>query len=181
MNFSLNVKKYSEQYRSLAQNFDSGNSHLNHFLQHLESLDSSIGTTYVLLSDNDDSIIGFYNIGMGNLDIIECGVRIKMGGAVHINGFALDINYHGLVQETLENDITINLSDFLLIDCINRIKEIRQNNIGFAFITLSATKEGYSLYKRNGFEELEDDMKFSFNIDEKECIPMYYSMDFVEI
>ncbi len=41
-------------------------------------------------------------------------------------------------------------------------------------------EEGYNLYKRNGFEELEEDMKIAKNDGEKTCIPMYLPLDLEE-
>ena len=58
---------------------------------------------------------------------------------------------------------------------------IRENIIGFSFITLGASMEGYSLYKRNAFEILEDDMSFSVEEAEKDCILMYLPLDYEEL
>lgn len=44
---------------------------------------------------------------------------------------------------------------------------------GAAFVTLSSTKEGYHLYTRNGFEELEDDMCFTMKRSDHDCIRLY--------
>ena len=41
--------------------------------------------------------------------------------------------------------------------------------------------EGYSLYKRNAFEILEDDMSFSVEEAEKDCILMYLPLDYEEL
>ena len=46
------------------------------------------------------------------------------------------------------------------------------------FVTLNSTKEGYSLYLRNGFENLEEDMHFTADESETECTPMYLCIDF---
>ncbi|WP_330637123.1 hypothetical protein, partial [Faecalicatena fissicatena] len=74
--------------------------------------------------------------------------------------------------------LKINLSDILLDDCMSRIEEIRRNHLGFMFVTLNSTKEGYSLYLRNGFENLEEDMHFTADESETECTPMYLCIDF---
>jgi len=177
MNWSLNVKSFSKRYQAFADKFDCGNFILNAFLRGTESLDCDYGKTFVLLTDDDSAIIGFYNIGMSSLDSLDAGVRVKIGGAVHINGFALDSKYQRAVQEILPDGTSINLSDFLLIDCIERIMDIRQSYVGCAFITLCATERGYHLYKRNGFIDLDEDLRFSFDPAEKKCIPMYYPID----
>ena len=69
-------------------------------------------------------------------------------------------------------------SDALLADCLNRITDIRENELGFAFVTLSSTDEGLYLYERNGFYPLEEDMKISKNPGEKTCSPMYLPIDY---
>ena len=71
----------------------------------------------------------------------------------------------------------VNLSDLLLDDCLEKIENMRRECVGFAFVTLNSTKEGYSLYLRNGFENLEEDMNFAIEDSDQECIPMYYIMD----
>ena len=48
-----------------------------------------------------------------------------------------------------------------------KVYELRAEYIGFSFVTLAATDEGYSLYKRNYFEDLEEGLHFSFKDDEK--------------
>lgn len=176
-NSGLNVKPYSRFYQGLARNFYSGNTYLDNFLRESVSLEASYGKTYVLLSDNEDCIVGYYNICAGSLDSFNGSVREKMGGAVHINVFALDMKYHGLVQAVTENGVSINLSDFLLADCVERIKEIREQYIGCSFITLCATKEGLSLYKRYGFFPLEEDMVLTIGTEEVKCTSMYYPID----
>lgn len=49
----------------------------------------------------------------------------------------------------------------LLTDCMQRIEDIRRDHLGFTFVILSSTREGYHLYLLNGFEKLDDDMNFS--------------------
>ena len=69
------------------------------------------------------------------------------------------------------------LSDFLLDHCLETIEMLRNDYIGFSFVTLNSTREGYSLYTRNGFEELDEDMHFSIYESDIECIPMYLALD----
>ena len=61
---------------------------------------------------------------------------------------------------------------------MNKVYLLREKYIGFSFVTLAATEEGYSLYKRNLFEDLDADLHFSFKDDEKGCKPMYLALDF---
>lgn len=173
----LNVVKYTEAQQQLAASFCSGNPYLDRFLRGRDALDDSLGKTFVFLSQDNSTIIGYYNIGTGYIEMVEDGTAQKLGGSVHINCFALDEKYHGLLQQKTEEGDTINLSDVLLDDCIQYIEALRQEYIGFAFVTLSSTQEGYHLYKRNGFEELEDDMNFSVEASDIQCIPMYLALD----
>lgn len=67
--------------------------------------------------------------------------------------------------------------DQLFADFMQKVFILREEYIGFSFVTLAATDEGYSLYKRNYFEDLEEDFHFSFKDDEKGCRPMYLALD----
>lgn len=125
------------------------------------------GKTYVMISDN--KIIGYYNISTG---CIEDFSGIRTGGSVYINCLAVDRNYQ---KKKIKS--TAYYSDILLADCLNRIENIRENALGFSFVTLSSTNEGYHLYDRNGFSPLEEDMKIAKNIGENTCIPMYFAVD----
>lgn len=70
----------------------------------------------------------------------------------------------------------IKFSDRLFTDFMNKVYELREKYIGFSFVTLAATDEGYSLYKRNYFDDLDADLHFSFKDDEKGCKPMYLAL-----
>lgn len=176
-NSKINVVEYEASLKRLTMNFNSGNHYLDNFIKYDYAINKNIGKTFVFLDNDNDSIIGYYNIEAGDLEYYDSGIRKKMGGAVHINFFALDENYHGILLDRTENGSIVNLSDVLLIECIERINKIRNNHIGFGFITLNSTKEGLSLYERNGFELLEEDMSFSMDDSETDCVPMYYLMD----
>ena len=132
---------------------------------------------------DDVVIIGYYNISTGTLDQrVEYGngenTHIKIGGAIHINGFALDDHFRGVEIPNVRDGLKYTIADMLLEDCIERILEIRESNVGFEFITLCSTKEGYSLYKRNEFEDLDEDLSFSVTETEKECKFMYLPIDY---
>lgn len=73
--------------------------------------------------------------------------------------------------------LDIRISDQLFHDFMQKVFALREKYIGFSFVTLAATQEGYSLYKRNYFEELDAELHFSFKDDEKGCIPMYLALD----
>ena len=69
----LSVKegKYTFQYRDLEKNFNCGNIIIDDFLGSGDALDKNQGITYILLSDQKDFIIGYYNMEVGRFDQIE--------------------------------------------------------------------------------------------------------------
>ena len=69
----------------------------------------------------------------------------------------------------------------MLGDCLARINRIRRDNLGFMFVTLSSSKDGFDLYhNRFGFELFADveDMSF-YDADEDSTggIKMYLPLD----
>ena len=174
---TLNVVPYSSELQQLAENFTSGNDYLDRFLRNTISLDPGYGKTYVWLSNDAQTILGYYNIGTGSVDEEQAGIRLKLGGAVTINCFALDQDFHGQTKGYTADGNKINLSDMLLLDCLEQIEILRQEYIGFSFVTLCATAEGYSLYKRNGFDDLDNSLHFSIEDEPTRGVKMYYAMD----
>ena len=173
----INVVLYDASYQKLASSFHSGNDYLDQFLRNPLSLNDSFGKTYILLQENQKKIVGYYNLGVGYIEQTAYGITHRIGGSVHINCFALDREYQGTVQEYLKDGTVVHTSDILLMECLERIRQIRRKHLGFSFVTLSSTKAGYYLYQRNGFENLEEDMNFSIEESEDGCIPMYYAID----
>ena len=172
---NLNVRKLDNGIQNLAHKFHCGNSFMDSFLRSSQALDDGFGKTYVWLEDDDKAIIGFYNISVGSIDQQDGDSWYKIGGAVHINEFAMDQKYQGVPVDVNQD---INLSDLLLKDCIDRIVYVRDSFIGFSFITLQSTPAGKSLYKRNDFEEVEEDMKVSqMQESEIDCTTMYLALD----
>ena len=152
--------------------FNCGNVSIDRFIRSSEALDPGYGKTFVWLSYDESEIIGFYNITTGSVDSLnEENTNYKVGGAIHINQFALSEEYQGQ-----EFDKSIKASDFLLAECLDRIYSIRKN-VGFSFITLQSTERGFSLYKRNDFEEIEEDMQIVQTEHEIKCTPMYLALD----
>ena len=165
------TEKFTEELKlKLSDCFDCGNPALTAFLKSYEALDDFFGKTYVMVDIENQRIIGYYNISTGHIED-ETGVR--MGGTVYINCLAIDKQYQ---KRKIESGFYY--SDVLLGDCFKRINDLRDECIGFGFVTLSSTDEGYNLYTRNGFCELENDMKMAKNTGEDTCIPMYLPLDY---
>lgn len=177
MKTKTNIIPYNKKLISLSSSFTSGNSYLDNFLKTNIALDDSFGKTFVWLNSSNTTILGYYNLGLGYIEQNDFGIISKIGGSVHINCFAMDTNYHNKLQAYTEDGVKINLSDIMLYDCIDKAIQIRKEYAGFSFITLSSTKEGYSLYLRNGFMDLDEDMSFSTEKSDIECTPMYLPMD----
>lgn len=172
----MNVQVLTKEiHDSVAQDFSCGNIRLDNFLKGAESLDAGIGRTYVYLSDSNDAVIGYYNLTTGVIADAE-PPHMKIGGSIHINCFALDSRYQSVFHDNDENGKDIKLSDILFMQCIDSIFGLRKR-VGFAFITLIATKQGYNLYKRADFSNIEEDMVVVEDWMEEEGIPMYYAMD----
>lgn len=156
----------------LAPSFDCGNAFINVFLKGTEALDHGLGATYIFLSDDADSILGFFNIGVNCIRQIEEQQTVFMGGSVHINEFAIHKDLQGKAIE----GTGIRFSEYLFQQCINVIMELR-NKVGFSFITLAANTAGERLYKRMGFEFLDEDMAFDRASSEISCVNMYRGID----
>lgn len=165
------------ELKSLVKDFDSGNFYLDQFLKSEKAMDDSLGKTYVFLTDVGDKVIGYYNIGMGSVEQIKGTYRKKLGGAVHINCFAIDKAYQDQIAFIDTEVGKIHLSDLLLHDCMKRIMVLRSHCIGMAFVTLNSTEEGKWLYRRNEYEYLDEDLDFSKEENDVQCTQMYLPLD----
>lgn len=150
--------------------FYSGNSSIDNFINSTECLDVGIGATYVFL-DSNDAIIAYFNIATGSI-LDPSNPSLKLGGSVHINKFGLDKKYQGMYL----NETKTKLSDLILYQCLKYIIRLR-DYVGFAFITLCSTEEGVHLYRRAGFEFVDEDMSVAHDFTEKGCYEMYLALD----
>ena len=64
-NNSIDVVLFDATLKNLASSFHSGNDYLDQFLRNSDALSDGYGKTYVILSSDKTSIIGYYNIGVG--------------------------------------------------------------------------------------------------------------------
>lgn len=176
MKINVKTEIYTKELLSLADTFYSGNNFLDQFIKSTDALDDGIGKTFVWINDERTEIIGYYNMGVGYIDMYNGDEKYKVGGSIHLNFFALDQKYRGIISSHDHGQV-LKISDFLLSDFMNKVFYLRNNYIGFSFVTLAATKEGRSLYERHYFEELDTDLHFSFKDDERGCIPMYLALD----
>ena len=170
-----NIVELDADAQKLASSFSCGNIYIDAFLKSPTALDIGFGKTYIWIDDDGREIVGFYNITTGSVvEASEEGYS-KIGGSIHINEFAVSKDY----QKVHVGD-RMYVSDLLLGDCIERAIYIRENLVGFSFITLQSTKEGHYCYQRNDFEDIEDDMKIEKTSGvEDDCIPMYLPLDLV--
>ena len=168
----MNIEKYTPKYEKLAKNFECGNIVIDNFLRNGDALDENQGITYVLLSDNKDFIIGYYNVEVGRVDQIEdIGDTVMykpMGGSVNINYLAIHSKYQGTKIAEVDGR-KIYLGDYILRDCEKLVLRLRKE-IGIVFITLYSTEQGYHLYhERNSYEDFEDDMSTFVQESDQKC------------
>ena len=160
--------QFDAALRDAASHFDCGSSTVfNSFIRGSTAIEPFYGKTFVFMLGDTGTIIGYYNIGVSDVLRVEGSQTLKCGGAIHINYLALDKRFRGQPIFQDKPEVDIRWSDLLLLDCLRRIEMIRQKHVGFGFVTLSASKEGYGLYKRHGFLDLaEEDMHFVNGDDE---------------
>ena len=77
---NLNIKLLDADIQKSASDFNCGNVFIDNFLKSKEAIDESFGKTYVWLEDDNKSIIGFYNLSTGCIDMLDGEIRFKMGG-----------------------------------------------------------------------------------------------------
>lgn len=174
----MKFEKFSHKLEPLTNSFSCGNTVIDKFLKSGDALDRNQGITYILLSDDSDFIVGYYNISVGRVDRIEVigdkSYYIPMGGSVNINYLAVDVS---LQHTPLIENKKFYYGDYILRDCERKILQIRKE-IGIAFVTLYSTKEGYHLYhERNGFENFEDDMSTFVQESDNGCYKLYKCVD----
>lgn len=174
---NLKVQKIEHKFDHLIKNFNSGNVYIDGFFKSEMAFNSFIGTTYVLMNDEATVIVGYYNICSGQLDEYIDENRVCIGPSVYINNLAVDKKFQKTVFFQDDSGIKIYYSDILLRDCINRVLNVITPNCGASFITLSSTTDGESLYLRNDFEYLEDNMVLSHSKTDFECKPMFLSLE----
>ena len=173
--------KFTEKHQYLAQSFDCENFIINTFLRSSDALDSNQGITYILLDDEETQIVGFYNIGMTRIDqtqtVGEDTYYYPMGGAAVINYLAVtkDYKHHQYIPGE-----KYYYGDYILNDCEEKLCELRKR-IGFSFIMISSTKEGYHLYHdRNFYDDFDDDMSIFLKESDKKCYLLYKWADDLE-
>ena len=176
----MDIVKYTEKYAELAKHFECGNVVIDKILKDGSALDENQGITYILLSDNEEAIIGYYNIEVGRVDQIEnIGDQEfykPMGGTVNVNYFAIHSRYQGIKVAEIDGR-KIYLGDLLLRDCEKRILELRKQ-VGIAFITMYSTEQGYHLYhERNSYEDFDEDMSTFVKESDKSCYKLYKWVD----
>ncbi len=172
--------KYTSEYSHIVFDFDCRNMVVNNFLKSSASLDKNEGVTYLMLSDNKDVVIGYYNISASRLDSVQNiggnNVFEIMGSAAKINYLAIHKDYQGKLIDTVGNK-KIYFGDLLLDHCEQKILELSKE-IGISFITLCSTNEGYHLYHdRNDYEDFEDDMYMIVDESDKNCYKLYKCVD----
>jgi hypothetical protein len=176
----MNIEKYTKNFSYLTEKFDCGNFIINNFIKSGDALDENQGITYIILSDEKDYIIGYYNISVGRVDQIEIieneNLYKLMGGSVNINYLAIHSDFQGIKIAEV-NKRKIYLGDYILRDCEKKNLNLR-NIVGITFVTLNSTNEGYHLYhERNSYEDFEEDMSIFAQENNKSGYKLYKWVD----
>lgn len=172
----LFFKLTRELHENITFKFTSGNDVVDNFINGTECLDPGVGVTYVMLNDEKTFIVAYCNITTGCV-VDSANNNLKVGGSIHINKFGLNKIYQGF--HIGPDDSGLKLSDFLFCKIVDYIIAIR-DYVGFSFITLCSTKEGFHLYQRSGFEPVDEDMIIVQDESEKGCYQMLYAIDIEE-
>ena len=151
----LRINKYrtKETTRQMIERFDCGNIKINNYLQN-DALTVQVAKTFVMTVGNQ--IAGFFSIcadAVKNSE--ESRNNAILAPAIRIHMFAIDNRFkHKRIK--LSNSEEITYAHFMLEDCINRIKNLVNNEIGAELITVNSTQEGLLLYTNSGKFELAD-------------------------
>ena len=107
MNVNFICRPYTSADQELTKNFSSGNRYLDAFIADPQSaLDTSYGKTYIFLFEDSHEIIGYYNITAGSVDVMLDGkTRVRSGGSIHINCFAVDKKYQKIAAAEQVSDM----------------------------------------------------------------------------
>ena len=167
------IQPLDETTRHLARTFDCCNDALNNFLKDPSRLYDESFKTWVYLTRDRETIIGYFAISAGSLDQMEEGKREKIGGSIHLDCFAIDKRF-----QNRRADGNILFCDILFAELLRLCREVQNLYIGVTFITLEATPEGKRLYARFDFSELEEDLIFSPHAgDSFSGCKMYFVLD----
>lgn len=98
----------------------------------------------------------------------NCGIS-----AVEIKMYAVDEKYQDVFYES-ENE-SLPIAAWILRMVINWLYEISENIISFKAIFLHSLPEDVEFYKKNEFEELEENMQPFFSVDE-DFTPLYLAL-----
>ena len=157
---------------------------LDNYIKNGNAFDERQGVTYILLSNDETKIMGYYSIEVSRIDQVEdfgdTKYYIPMGGTININCLALHIDFQKKKLK-LPNGETRYISDYLLRHCEKRILEISKQ-VGVTFITLFSTERGYYLYhNRNEYEDFEDDMSILAKESDVSCRKLYKWIEDIKV
>ena len=130
----INVEVFTRDMKRLALRFESGNPFLDNFIKSDEAFE--------WIDEKRTKIIGYYNIGVGYIDTITDDGKYKIGGSIHLNFFALTMQYRGVIVDVKDDGTKIKVSDQLFADFMSKVYLLREQYLGFSFVTLAATDEG---------------------------------------
>lgn len=168
------IKSYvlSEKNKSYIDNFDCGNTTINRYLKE-KALDDVDSVTHLYVNIDNNEVIAFVTLTCSSIDIcssdgLYLGSRVS---AVEIKYFATDIKYQHMKYSMENNQPTI--SDVLLDDAYENIRDWAYNKIGASKIILLSRPSAVNFYKRHSFKEFDENMFYESTIDKRNYKPMY--------
>ena len=72
----MKISELQQRHKKILDSFSCGNIVIDNFLKSNDAYNSSIGKTYVLSSENEQMVIGYYTISTGSVDYIDGALRI---------------------------------------------------------------------------------------------------------
>lgn len=159
-----------EPNKNIIDNFSCGNIIIDNYINSENKNSFFNGVNYILYDDNKN-VIGFFNLIASELIGYSQGIQYPMGGSITIQYFAIDKKYQ---HKKINNKFSY--GDYLMQKCEDVIRNI-YNKVGFSFVLINSTEDGYSFYKRNGYEEFEQDMYSISDEADKKCYKLYKTIE----
>lgn len=167
------IIKYTKEYEYLAKEFTCGNFVIDKYLKS-DALTNNRGITYIWLANNEDTILGYYTIEVGNLDRFDSvrGTTLyeSLGGSVNIRYFATSNKVRG---KELMVGTGLYPGSYLLSDCELRVLNLSKE-VGISFIVVFTTENGYRLFhERNAYFDFDEDMYVPVYESDAKCYRLY--------
>lgn len=65
----MKISKLQQKHKKILDTFSCGNIVIDNFLKNGAAFDDGIGKTYLLLSEDEKNVIGYYTISTGSMEL----------------------------------------------------------------------------------------------------------------